>query len=148
MNRFRSAIDAWLVALLVCVLLLPVVFPEWTNLSGRAQAIAIMAMSAGFIVLLTWPCEYTLRDNDLHIRCGLLIKKSIGYTEINAAQKSRNPLSAPALSLRRVRIDHGNGYTLISPKDRELFIEELMKRVRNATQQPVAGDAAPATQHT
>jgi hypothetical protein len=62
----------------------------------------------------------------LYIRCGI-IKRRIPYWEIHQVERSSNPTSAPALSLRRVKIGYGQSFQLISPRDRDRFIEEITK---------------------
>jgi hypothetical protein len=70
------------------------------------------------------PCHYTLTDSFLLIGCGFL-NEEIKYEKIKSASLSSNPLSAPALSLSRVKVDLENGFRLISPQNREAFIAEL-----------------------
>lgn len=69
-------------------------------------------------------------DDYLLVQAGIL-KERIKYEDIVSVEKSSDPLSAPAMSLKRVRIDHGKGFTLVSPKDRDDFISELNTRIKN-----------------
>jgi len=80
------------------------------------------------VLALTLPCSYSLEADHLFIRCGF-IRRRIPYSQIHRIEPSSNPLSAPALSLRRVKIAYGRSFQLVSPRERERFIEELGQRV-------------------
>ncbi len=47
-------------------------------------------------------------------------------------EPSRNPLAAPALSLRRVKVSYRGRFQLIPPLERERFIQLLEERVARA----------------
>jgi hypothetical protein len=73
--------------------------------------------------------KYTLDDQHLRIYMGPILYRSIEIQSIRKMEKSNNPLSSPAASLRRIAIHYNKwGYVLISPRDRESFIEEVWKR--------------------
>ena len=92
--------------------------------------VAIGIAAALLVFLCAIPCKYTLGEEALTIQSGIL-KYKLGYDIITGAVKSCNPLSAPAWSLKRVkiRITKGFGFTLVSPKDRDAFIKDLLSRV-------------------
>lgn len=134
--KYPSKIDLWLVVVLLAAVVTPIVWSftyfltEPQGQSGLAFLITliILAVTCISMYFTMWPCEYTLHDNHLNIRCGL-IRQDITYRTIKSATKSGNMLSAPALSLKRIRIDHEKGGTLISPVNREQFISLLMEKV-------------------
>lgn len=73
--------------------------------------------------------KYTLDDQHLRIYMGPFLYRSIEIQSIRKMEKSNNPLSSPAASLRRIAIHYNKwGYVLISPIDRESFMEEVWKR--------------------
>lgn len=78
---------------------------------------------------LAWPVYYEIARGMLHIRSGILHYK-IPLSTILQVRPSRNPLSSPAWSLDRLRIDYSKDgkvkYLLISPEERKRFIFELM----------------------
>jgi hypothetical protein len=90
-------------------------------------ALVIGSLNIVVVLLLTTPCRYTLGADHLEIRCGL-IRKRICYAEILRVELSSNLLSAPALSLRRVKISYVQGFQLVSPRCRARFIDELSRR--------------------
>jgi hypothetical protein len=73
--------------------------------------------------------KYTLDDDQLRIYMGPFLYRTIEIQSIRKMEKSNNPLSSPAASLKRIAIHYNKwGYVLISPKDRESFMDEVWKR--------------------
>ncbi len=93
----------------------------------------VMGVVVALVIgLLLIPCHYTLTDDAILIRCGLL-RQRIALKDVRAIELSDCPLSAPALSLRRIRIETMNGREqLISPRDREGFIAEVRAKITPA----------------
>ncbi|MDR2462587.1 MAG: PH domain-containing protein [Verrucomicrobiales bacterium] len=127
---YSSAADWWLVALMVTP---PVIMlaAGVTTKEIRWVMIGGGLFTTGLIAVLTLPCRYTLTKDALKIRGGILVNSTIPLTKIHNAEKTHNPLSAPALSINRVAIRGANGklLTLISPKDRDAFIADLKSRL-------------------
>ncbi len=128
---FPSTIDAWLVAVVVAAFV-ATVYPlvELSHESTAALAVAICATLALPLVLwlVVLPCRYVLTDDHLLI-CFGRFRRRIPYRDITAVARSRSPVSAPALSLRRVKVSTGRQGCLVSPSDRERFIDLLQQRV-------------------
>jgi hypothetical protein len=60
-------------------------------------------------------------------------KKIIPLNTIKSVKKTMNPLSSPALSLKRLEIIYGQyNMVLISPKDRDEFMKILSKHCPQA----------------
>ena len=117
-----------------------VLYVSLTDIITKFQQGAIMdgwiAVGVVFFVALLFPtiiipCRYTLLDDGLLIQSGL-IKRKIDYRVMKDVHPSRNPLSAPALSLRRVKIELDKGFALVSPKNRDEFIVQLKRRIYQA----------------
>ncbi|SFW12961.1 PH domain-containing protein [Nitrosovibrio sp. Nv17] len=129
---YRSRIDAWIAIALGLGAALPlvVVFPAALDASGPA---ALIAFSTAVLpaVLLGWLIRglgYTLTRKELRVRCGPFFW-IVPLETIHAVVPTRSPLSSPALSLDRLRIDYGHGNALmISPRDKEDFLRELGAR--------------------
>ncbi len=86
---------------------------------------ALAALIYFFVVRI----KYTLDDVHLRIYMGPFLYRSIEIQSIRKMEKSNNPLSSPAASLRRIAIHYNKwGYVLISPRDRERFMEDVWKR--------------------
>lgn len=130
---YASAVDWWLALLLmagpvICVALTGVL------LSRGQSAEAMQCLLAGGVTLVitamcTIPCRYTLMPDCLTIRCGVYFVR-IPLEQIRAVEPSGSWLSGPALSLRRIKISTASRFYLISPVDRERFIEELNAAIK------------------
>ncbi|HOX46109.1 MAG TPA: PH domain-containing protein [Myxococcota bacterium] len=129
----RSKVDWWLFSLVFAGLLVsglggafvlvtgPGAGARWTGGFGLLVCAAVL--------LLTWPVRYEITPEELRVRAGL-VRWRLPLAWIRAARLSSNPLSAPAWSLRRLRLDYRRpdgreGFQLLSPRDREAFLREL-----------------------
>lgn len=124
MKLFRSKIDWWLILLIIGIFGYPIVEGVLTN-----QFVISLTMLAILLVIF-WmfsKIKYIIDANVLKI---WWIK--IEIKSIKRIYKTRNPLSSPALSLDRIAIVY-NKYdeVLISPKDKQGFVEELLKQNPN-----------------
>jgi hypothetical protein len=73
--------------------------------------------------------KYVLDDTHLKIYMGPMLYRSIEIDSIKKMELSRNPLSSPAASLKRIAIHYNKwGYVLVSPKNREQFIDDVNSR--------------------
>jgi hypothetical protein len=139
--RYPTAIDAWLVVAILLAIggtLAEAVYLFPHSPSGAFVAISIAVLVAGAVGTLSFPCEYVLEADHLLVRSGL-VRWRVPYRTITAIAPSRSPWSSPALSLRRVRIDHARGVLLVSPRDRAGFMAALATRVAAARGDPPAG---------
>ena len=131
---FPSRIDAWLAAVVLLAVLSPLAVVAVQGAGSGVEQVVVWAMAllpllAGGLLLL--PCRYTLAGDHLHIRCGL-VRQRIAYRDITGIAPSRSILSAPALSLDRIQIDYGARRILISPRERQRFVDELRQRCQKA----------------
>jgi hypothetical protein len=129
---FRSKVDGWLAAVLLisaaasatAVVIVSVVE---SPLLGLAIS-PLLALSVGLPMWVLRATSYTFGDTDLEVYCGPFSWR-VPLREIRAVTATRNPLSSPALSLDRLRIDFGRmGSIMVSPEDKAGFMEELRKR--------------------
>ena len=130
MKRFKSKIDGWILILLVVVLVVQA-YVFFSVLFGMAPLSAKSTMTAttllvfflvGSILIRT---HYTIADGSLKIVCGPFWR-TIPLGSIRSVRTTRNPLSSPALSLDRLRIEYENGGSvMISPDDKIKFMQAL-----------------------
>jgi hypothetical protein len=109
---FASKIDGWLLVVLL----------------GSALA---CLFAAGSIMLSQMPgpwSSYVLTATTLDVRSGPF-KWRVAIAEVTDISPTRNPVSSPALSLDRIRIDYGDGrWIIVSPREKERFVRELEQR--------------------
>jgi hypothetical protein len=125
---FRSKVDAWIGA----ILLLATGAQIWAALfiftsghPGRWVAVPLLLIGPVLILWIMATTYYVVSSAELLIRCGP-VRVRIPIDQIANIQKTRNPLSSPALSLDRLAINYGKGQTcMISPKDQAGFLETL-----------------------
>jgi hypothetical protein len=90
----------------------------------------LLLLSVGLPIWLLLATSYAFTATELKIRCGPFGWR-VPLDEIRNVTATRDPLSSPALSLDRLRIDFGRkGSIMISPSDKEGFLQELSKRAR------------------
>lgn len=134
MHWYPSKIDWWLAPLLwlppaasltVCVTLL-----LQGSLTELPWGLATLLLVAGIYVGLVVPMRYGLDETHLVVRFGIC-RQRIVLADISAVTPTHNPLSAPALSLDRLRVQYGTGFfqaVMISPADRDQFLDELARK--------------------
>ena len=133
-TEYPSRVDSWLAITLAGAPLLVVavgVFSLTKSVGAGIVAIITGLVVGGMIAALSIPCVYTLTDDSLKIKSGML-EDEVPLRKITGAEKSSSVWSAPALSLRQVKVILEDGSRVISPKDRDGFIADLDARLRNA----------------
>ncbi len=132
-QRYNSAVDWWLGTILIAspvfCIGLGLYFLTFSPKDGIISILAGCFVSGLTAIFL--PCYYTLQDEQLEIRAGIL-KQRISYQSIIDVSLSSCPLSSPALSLKRLKIKHRKGTALISPVNREEFLEILKARIERS----------------
>jgi hypothetical protein len=129
-QQYRSAVDPWLavlLALLPLIAVATVVVAILNDGEGIGAAVFSLLIIAAIYGGLLYPLYYRLEDTALLVRFGF-IRQHISYADITAVQPSRNPLSSPALSLRRLKVSYRGHYALISPVRRDEFLSALAQR--------------------
>ena len=129
---FKSRVDWWLGVVLALIPVLSVAVLVGAVVSGDAVevwvAIGTFVLTVALFRGVVFPMRYELHETKIVIQFGF-VRWSAPYTKIREVEYSRNPLSAPALSLRRLRLDTGQALsTYISPPDRKAFMDALAAR--------------------
>ena len=87
-----------------------------------------------FVSILIMGISYRIIGNELIIRNSILGSTRIPISDIKSIKKTKNPISSPAPSIfGRIEIIYKNGSIIISPKDFDLFKNELLKINPNIT---------------
>ena len=131
MRWYRSKVDWWLALVLCAPPLASIVVCAALALTGNFSEMAWGLGSAllvfGIYFGLVFPMRYGLDDAQLVVRYGVC-RQRIPLADISEVYPTKNPLSAPALSLDRLHIQFGQGplkAVMISPADRDGFLDHL-----------------------
>jgi hypothetical protein len=131
---YESAIDAWIAVMLFLAPLMAVPIGAYLTWIGHAGDGSIMFLVAALTLLATGaftvPCRYTLLTDTLSIRCGLICYQ-IPYDKIIRVEKTASLRSGPALSMRRVLVETDKKKHILSPKNRDAFIEDLSRAAKD-----------------
>ena len=123
---FRSRISVLLLMFLLAVFV-PCTIPMIKHMI--MQGLYILGGSLVFIIFLFSGMRYVISDDKLYMKIWMIPGGSVKIAEIVSIERSYNPLSSPAASLKRLRIGLGGKskfpYMLISPVREREFIEEL-----------------------
>ncbi|MCZ6732996.1 MAG: PH domain-containing protein [Gammaproteobacteria bacterium] len=142
--RYPSKKDSWIVFVIVApgVALAGIAFYHLFVLGAENHItwliMGIAALYGAIIWTLAYPVYYEITASHLLIRSGWL-KFQIPLSTIETVRPTRNPLSAPAWSLDRLRIDYRRNdrirIALISPENKARFLNELLERAANLERQ-------------
>ena len=123
---FRSRISVLLSVLVLAPLLLISI-----NMFKHQILIGLIILVGTllFIILIFTGMRYVISDGKLFLRMWFIPNGSVNIADILSVERSYNPLSSPAASLKRLRISLREGakypYLLISPVREQEFIEAL-----------------------
>jgi hypothetical protein len=126
---YKSKIDMWLALILIGAMIISLIAAVMVLSEGSPGAwwVALLTGGFGFVLplIILVSTQYTIRDRELIVRSGPF-KWRIPIADIKAVTPTSDPLSSPALSLDRLRIDYGEKKSLmISPRDKDGFLREL-----------------------
>ena len=129
---YRSQIDRWLLsafAVSTGASVGAIVLFLYTGFSAdQFVLIPLMLAIAAFPWWILMTTDYTVTNRSLEIRSGPF-RWSVPLRDISRIEFTRSPLSSPALSLDRMRIQYTAGkQIMISPERREQFLAELRRR--------------------
>jgi hypothetical protein len=125
-STYSSKIDVWLAAV---VTLGAIVAAAVAPIPGKwAIVLPILLIGVALPAWIFLATRYTLTQTDLLVRSGPF-RWLVPLRAIDRVVPTRCPLSSPALSLDRLRIDYGGGRSImISPRARETFLQDLHRR--------------------
>lgn len=134
---YRSKVDWWvgpIIGLGVVVILGNGVFLLVKPPPGASPAILApiaigMFLMAAFMAWILFSTRYMITDRDLLVRSAF-IRWRIPLDQIIEVFPTHNPLSSPALSLDRLRVNYERPnrkttFIMISPKAKDQFLDDL-----------------------
>ncbi|MCT3834405.1 PH domain-containing protein [Elizabethkingia anophelis] len=122
----------WETIILIAV---PLLFPLYFVFTDKDYIpLTILIPAIIFVSILIMGISYRIINNELIIRNSIFGSTRIPISDIKSIKKTKNPISSPAPSiLGRIEIIYKNGSIIISPKDFDLFKNELLKINPNIT---------------
>lgn len=129
-KKFRSKIDAWILILLIGIILMQIAVLVDVLIRLRDPGTTMIIIGATVLVLLLigsllLSTYYSIEGRTLRIVSGPF-RWRVPIDEISSIERTRNPLSSPALSLDRLSIRYsGKKRVMISPVDRKRFLKAL-----------------------
>jgi len=126
---FRSRVDTWLVLVLGAAVVATLVAAGATlrQVSGMALLVplAVVAIGAVLPIWILASTAYVVESGTLYIRSGPFAWR-IPISSITSIKPTSSPVSAPALSTKRLRVEYGAGKSvLVSPADQQAFIRAI-----------------------
>ena len=133
---YRSKKDLWLFGLVWAAVLAPLavglfnVVAPGGNVELGWTLVRVGVVTAAVVLLTTYPLEYEIAAGELVARSGVMRWRA-ALSSIQEVRPSRNPASAPAWSLDRLRVEYikdGSTRTLhVSPADKAAFLRDLVE---------------------
>ena len=88
--------------------------------------IGILLPSYAFILNMFLTTEYTIENEFLRIKCGILFNKKIDIHKIKKISRTNSLMSSPAPSFDRIEIKYGKfDEIILSPEDKFNFAKDL-----------------------
>jgi len=120
MKIYQSKYDWWLMLIVYGAMVLPIALGI---IDGEYLMSFLLLIITVLVTVLFYYTRYKIDEGKL-----IVMWTKIDVHNIRKIYKTRNPISSPALSLDRIAICYGKfDEILVSPKNREEFIKELLK---------------------
>lgn len=122
---FNSKVDIWMAIIFILV---PISMIYGVITEPSAVLLLVTAFVIVLLCILFFGTKYVIEKDELIVYAGIY-KKRIPIQQIRSLRPSKNPLSAPAMSIDRIEItfDPHIQVILVSPKERELFVNKLLE---------------------
>lgn len=124
MKKQKSKVDTWLVLVVIGIVVaasLSFILVDEAPLIGLVIGGVVLLVLADMVVNTT----YVIDGRTLTIRCGSLMKDRCNIMDITAVRPTRTPVSSAAMSLDRLELKLRDRSIVISPKDKERFVDDL-----------------------
>jgi hypothetical protein len=128
METFRSRVDGWFIAVAVVVIGVGVVGAIAASTAGTALLPALVVLPAIGLVVWVWrSTRYVVTSTSLLVR-SVFVHVAVPLADITCLRRTSSPLSAPALALDRIEVQHAGGAVVISPARRAEFVAAITSR--------------------
>ncbi|CAD5264178.1 MULTISPECIES: PH domain-containing protein [unclassified Imperialibacter] len=123
----RKSVLVWLTVLILAYLGTANIYRSVVSMhtSSILISLAIWIPILAFILTIFFGTGYTIKHNVLIVKIGPFIADKVDIKDIWTAHRTYTLLSAPANSIRRLRIKYKGGEVVISPDRENEFLEAL-----------------------
>lgn len=122
---FRSRVSILLVVVIIAAMMPGLIAPL---MDGEVMAVVAILVVELVVLSLLFVIRYRIEGDKLYV--GEVFRKGTAYDlkKLVSISPTRSMLSAPAASLRRIKLDFGCGKALvISPAAQDVFIDEILR---------------------
>jgi|GEM_PF-2943423 len=125
-----------ILSLVPIIISVPIISFMKDDRTGIIISLVVFVILLPIVIFLVWALFNTyheLTDSEFKSIFGF-ITILIPYSEIRTVNFTSNPVSSPAWTFKRLKIEYKKyGFDLLSlPKDEEFFLQEIKKRCPNA----------------
>lgn len=125
---FRSRVDLWLLFVLLASALIALAGAAFALQSGAGWLLPalIVIVGAALPIRILLSTKYTVNQGQVLVQSGPF-RWQIAAVGITQLAPTRSPLSSPALSLDRLRIEYASGKKslMVSPAEPDAFIRAI-----------------------
>ncbi len=123
----RKGLLVWLVVLILASL---GTFNVYNAIVGMQTSAIVISVAVwlpilAFILTIFLGTGYTIKDDQLIVKIGPITADTVDIKDIWTAHRTYTLLSAPANSIKRLRIKYKGGEVVISPDRENEFLETL-----------------------
>lgn len=129
-STFRSKVSYGLLSFVFMAFFGPVLVDSlWNGAQPASWGIVLFLVPIFVLVVhMLVATVYTIRDGQLHIKCGFIAYRPIDLADVKSISASRSWLAAPAPSFDRLEIRYGRfDGILVSPKDKVGFAQAVAR---------------------
>ena len=117
MTVYRSKVDVWLVALSVGIMAAACVPGLFFDFSWGALTACLLSLA--LVVSVVFSIRYEISGDKLRVVCCWIFIETFDIHKITI-------LSSPAASLDRIEVRAGRRAVVISPRDKQAFVKQLL----------------------
>ena len=128
MKKYRTEVSWKIIGPILAIFSLTMFFVYQSG-GNIKEVLALLGGTLALTLYLVLGIWYEITDNYmLKVRAGVFYNINVPIEHIHTIEKTNSILSAPASSLDRIELKY-NKYdsVIISPRHRDLFIQELLK---------------------
>ncbi len=126
MKTYKSKVDSRIVLIVVVVMVVSTV--PCMFVPGAVWHVLAVDMVVWLIFAdMVFNTEYIIDGQMLRVKCGMLAKDRCDIMSVIAIRPTHNLASSPAMSLDRIEIMLKGRSIIISPKDKEGFVNDMCK---------------------